>query len=71
MFGAGSICHGWKGHFRCGVRAFRAKYGDPSVGPFGSARYGHMSTLWSAGDDIQRRDDILGVEGSRRVSPNG
>jgi hypothetical protein len=28
-----------------------AVFGDPSVGPFGLARYGHMSTVWSAGDD--------------------
>ena len=31
--------------------------GDPSVGPFGLARYGHMSTVWSAGDDKNNRDD--------------
>ena len=66
MFGAGSICHGWKGHFRCGVRAFRAKYGDPSVGPFGSARYGHMSTLWGSGDDMIAGDELIMSHNLRR-----
>jgi CheY-like chemotaxis protein len=53
-------CHGRNGHHRTepeGIQIHTESTGDPSVGPFGLARYGHMSTVWSAGDDKNNRDD--------------
>jgi outer membrane protein len=58
VFGADSRCHARNGHHRTLPEQIHAtSTGDPSVGPFGLARYGHMSTVWSAGDDKMTQDD--------------